>query len=460
MKKILFLLFLPLILLAQDISNKLIGSAYTEFSSYGFLQHICDNFGGRNMGSDNNYKALEYLKEDLASKGIDVRYEYFNASCYFRGNESVTLEKPFIRRLKAASFGFMPTTKELKSEVVWGNYGLESDLLNVELKDKILLLNSTPPTGKDIPTRFEMNNRLASKGVKGILYLNDSPNYSNLVATGNFRGLISKIPAFSITFEESSILKRLIDNNVKPVVILKNDSYTKEMKVQNAIYTIPGKVKEKIVIGGHFDSWDIGQGAIDNGLGLALLHSIVRIMNKYSNNNYYTVEFVWFNGEEYGLMGSRAYYEKHKNDNIVFMINLDMVGKPTGFDVMGFDSIKTILKPILDKLGGYDFPKGIVNQPYLNTDHMYFMINGIPCINPITYIDEFKTSYYHDYTDTFEKVNKRYLSDAAAIMSVILYELANRKDLENLKLSPERTKSMLQKYNLENQLKKQGDWNY
>jgi len=79
---------------------------------------------------------------------------------------------------------------------------------------------------------------------------------------------------------------------------------------------------------------------------------------------------------------------------------------------------------------------------------MPFMINGIPSINPLAKLDEFKTQYYHDFTDTFEKVNKKYISDASAIIGSLIYKLSNQKDLPKYKLSKENTNKMLEKFNL------------
>ena len=102
------------------------------------------------------------------------------------------------------------------------------------------------------------------------------------------------------------------------------------MRTANLVATLPGRVSEKVVIGAHFDSWDLGQGALDNGLGIVQAYDVARLLKTIHPDNHYTLEFVWFNAEEFGLYGSYAYIEKHKNEPIRSMINLDMVGDPIG----------------------------------------------------------------------------------------------------------------------------------
>ncbi|MBL0177218.1 MAG: Zn-dependent exopeptidase M28 [Ignavibacteria bacterium] len=187
----------------------------------------------------------------------------------------------------------------------------------------------------------------------------------------------------------------------------------------------PGASAQKIVVGAHFDGWDVGQGAVDNGIGSAILFDVARLLKRYSPANDLTVEGVWVNGEEVGLVGSKKYVEMHYKDSIVAMINMDTTGSPTSFSAGGTDALVPFLERIAKALNGFSISPSIGNSAGTNSDHQPFMLHGIPTIAVWGKLDPDMVSHYHDLGDSFDKVSKRYLSDAAAVASVLAREMAN-----------------------------------
>lgn len=83
------------------------------------------------------------------------------------------------------------------------------------------------------------------------------------------------------------------------------------------------------------------------------------VQNTFSPNNYFTIELVWFNGEETGLWGSKKYVEQHKHEPIRAMINLDVVrGLPSGFNTCGFNEFRPLLEDIVERLNGFNLSDG------------------------------------------------------------------------------------------------------
>jgi Zn-dependent M28 family amino/carboxypeptidase len=230
------------------------------------------------------------------------------------------------------------------------------------------------------------------------------------------------------------------------------------METANTIVTFPGKSDEKIVIGAHFDSWDLGQGSVDNGIGTATLYDVARLIHKFSPENYYTIELVWFNGEELGLWGSKRYVEIHKGEKIRAMINMDMTGYPTGFNAMGIDEFIPMLNDLREKLNGFNLNAGVVNSPWTNSDHMPFMFAGIPTITLQAHLDEDMYKYYHEAGDTFDKVNKKYLSETAAVVSILATELADNKTLIINHRTDKEMIELFKKHGLDKRLKRQNEW--
>ncbi|MDH7515877.1 MAG: M28 family peptidase, partial [Bacteroidota bacterium] len=235
-------------------------------------------------------------------------------------------------------------------------------------------------------------------------------------------------------------------------------SHCAELESANAVATFPGPSGRKIVIGAHFDSWDVSQGAIDNGLGTAVLFEVARLVHRFVPDRKHTIECVWFNGEELGLWGAKKYVEKHASDDIAVVINMDMIGTPTGFNAMGNDTLLPFLRALARDLNGFGMSTEIGNQPWTNSDHMPFIMNGIPTITLYARLDEAMGRTYHDFPDTFDKVSKRYLSDAAAVVGVLAAELSRSENLGLRRRTREQTVSFLRKFRLEDILRREGEW--
>ncbi len=232
------------------------------------------------------------------------------------------------------------------------------------------------------------------------------------------------------------------------------------MTTANTVVSFKGKVNSKIVIGAHFDSWDLGQGAVDNGIGTAILFDVARLLNKFSPDNYYSIDLVWFNGEELGLWGSKNYMKMHAKDSIIAMINMDMTGSPTGFNVMGFDEFIPFFNNLKERMNGFNLSTGVISSPGTNSDHMPFMFAGIPTFSLPAHLEENMYKYYHERGDSFDKVNKKYLSDAAAVVSIMAEELANDKNLKFRIRSSNEMVNMFKQYKLDGILKREGEWIY
>ncbi len=468
MKKIIFssILFLVIIfagnLNAQSKQDydEIIGSAFTANASYDLLERICDEAGGRFFGSAENGIAINILKAELNKIGCIAELETFDLPGWERGDDRVIMKEPEYLKLRAIALGYVDKTPAFTTHVVYASYGFNEDYEGLDAAGKIVLVTQETPPEKEGLLRYEMIDIAAAHKAKAVLFINNRKEATNLAGAGNFNGTPTKVPAYSLTFEEGKRLQRLIEKNIAVKMEITTNSYCKKVTVSNVAVTFKGEKKDKLIIGAHIDSWDVGQGAIDNGTGTAVLFDIARLLKKYNPHNYYTIELVWFNGEELGLWGSRKYTEMHKKEKIIAMINLDMPGSPTGFNLMGFDEYENSFKNILDNLNGFGLNKAIVSIPYTNSDHMPFMFEGIPVFSVQSHLDEDMYKFYHDKGDTFDKVNIKYLSETAAVVSVAAVTLANDKTIKYVRKSDADMISLFKKFHLDKRLKRQGEWKY
>jgi Zn-dependent M28 family amino/carboxypeptidase len=137
---------------------------------------------------------------------------------------------------------------------------------------------------------------------------------------------------------------------------------------------------------------------------------------------------------------------------------MDMVGSPRGFNAMGSEHLIPTLKAVADACAGFDMSRGIMNQPWTNSDHQPFLLAGIPAITPLGHLDEHMVKTYHDFGDTFDLVNRKYLSEAAGVVAVLAHVLANDSSLPYVRRSKTETAEWLTSYKLDERLKRQGEW--
>ncbi|MGB9771683.1 MAG: M28 family peptidase [Candidatus Kapaibacteriota bacterium] len=435
----------------------IISFSYFNNRGYDVLQKICDEVGGRLAGTAANEKAIQVLIEEGKKDNLQIEREDFEFPGWIRQNDSVVLKFPFEKLIRCVALGFNNPENIIEAQVVFANYGYEEDYENLDVKNKIVLVTQERPKNKEELLRYEAIEVASRKGAKAILFMNDKPGGLVLAGVGNFQGNPNPIPAFSITYEDGQMLKRQLEKGIVPIVAIKSNSFCKPSKSSNLVLKILGRDSKKIVVGGHFDSWDISQGAVDNGVGIAVLYEIARNLSRYDNYNY-TIEIVWFNAEELGLWGSKRYVEKHK-DEVAVMINLDMPGDPTGFNTMGFNSLDSIANRIVKSLNGFNLKDGVVSHPWTNSDHMHFIFEGIPSITTLGWMDESMYHHYHDFGDTFEKVNKKYISNSAGIVSILVFELAN-SSFNFIRINREEVIELLKKNGLDKRLKKQKEWKF
>jgi hypothetical protein len=440
--------------------QRIAGAAALENQAYRLLREISDQAGERLPGTAANRKACEILTGELQLAGYTPRTESFSMPGWFRGNDSVLMTVPFEHELKAVALGYTQAEPPFEGEVIYLKQGSEKDFINAEVKDKIVLVSSEAAAGQPRLLRQEVISVAGRKKGLAVLFINERAGALNLAGTGDFDGHQLPMPAFSLTREEGLWIRRLLEVKQKVILKISVNSHSRDIRADNLIASLPGESTRKIVLGAHFDSWDLAQGSIDNGLGTAILYDVARLMKLYSPRNRLSIEFVWFNAEELDLFGSKNYVKLHRDDDIAAMINLDMTGAPTGFNAMGFDEFIPLLQELADSLQGYDLSEGVTSRPWTNSDHMPFMLQGIPIITLNARLDEDIRHTYHSQSDTFDKVNGKYLSDAVAVMTLLVRKLVNTQQITFSRKSGEDMVKLFRKYGLDQKLKKQNLWPY
>lgn len=441
-----FFLFISKILLPQSEVEKniqiLFKKSLTEGKSYEWLDHLSNKIGGRLSGSLNSQRAIEWSKNELENLGLDKVYlqpvmvpkwirgtfEYANIEtspgntinvpvCALGGSISTPLGGLRANVIEVKTFDELFEKKnEIEGKIVFFNRAMRADLVNTfEAYSEAV---NQRLQGAELAARF---------GAVGVivrslnLKLDDQP-HTGTMSYGNLP-LSKRIPAASISTNGAELLSSMLSLNKNLKFYLKqNCKNLPDVKSYNVIGEIKGIEfpNEIMIVGAHLDSWDLGDGAHDDGAGVVQSMEVPRLLKKINYKPKRTLRIVLFINEENGQRGAIKYSQesKIKNENHVFAIESDAGGfTPKGFSVDSNDDKFKIISNWSKYFKPYFvhyFEKGGsgADISYLKNEE-----NVLVGFRPDSqrYFD-----YHHSENDVFSSVNKRELElGAASIVSLI-----------------------------------------
>lgn len=446
---------------------------YSE--AYSRLGEAIAQIGHRLTGSPNGTKAEQYVLDLLKSYGFDdVAFQSFTLNGWAREHLHLSVGMPDeMHPVKAVALASTPVSANVEGELVDMGNGLESDYRTNpgKAKGKIVLaaLNLLPnsPEGTKNLHRSAKAALAVKYGAKGLILFNSVQGGILLTGTASLTGDLLTIPAVSVGLEDGNKLKaKLAKGSLHASIDMKNKAG--QMHARNVIARIPGSgsPQEKIVVGAHLDSWDLAQGAVDNGLGAFSVIDMARTFKALGIKPKRTIEFVWFMGEEQGLLGSKAYVQQALRDGSInqirFMLNFDMTNSPKSF----YASLPKS-RPLFETIGhavkavDSSFAGNFSARAGLYSDHQPFMLQGIPIggASDGTLSPE-ALSCYHADCDVFDLINEQDMKNTIRFSTMLIYGLANADNIPVIRLSDEETKQLMLDNGLEEALRIGGDWRW
>jgi len=442
-------------LCAQPAPLPVVTELLVDRSGYELLGRLCDDFGGRLTGSPASRAAMDALVNELRALGLKPERQNFTMPGWVRGDDEVTLVAPLPspRRLRVAALSYTQPHEPFEADIVDIGQGRDEDFAKIEVHGKVGLLaaNTTVPRGLYEKAAVE-------RGMRGVLFINREAGGQLLARTGAFSGEPVKIPVYSLAQEEGRWIGRLLARGQKVRVRLHTRSHCESIETTNLIVRFPGRTAEKIIIGAHFDSWDLGQGAMDNGIGLAQLFSIAKHLAAHPAERLHPIELIWYNGEEQGLWGSRYAAAAAHADPIAVMVNLDMVGYPLSVNACGAAELLPSLTRFSATMPVERLREGIKNVAWLASDHTPYQLAGINVITFGAFIDREVNRYYHDVADTFDKSDPKLLAESAATIGALTLFLADDPSLSANRHSPAEVAELVKIHGLAPRLTAMGLW--
>jgi carboxypeptidase Q len=416
-------------------ARKLTELAQSSDFAWRRLAEVTDTFGPRFSGTEALERAIDWAVAEMKKDGLEnVRKEPVMVPKWVRGRESLDLVEPVRQPLAMLGLGNSVGTPAagLEGEVLVVKDFDELTAKAANAKGRIVLFNAVFTNyGATVVYRRNGPSRAAALGATAVIIRSVGPAGLRTPHTGAtvYDEAQPKIPAAAISAEDADRFQRLADRGVRIRMKLSMEAHFEaDAQSYNVVAEWRGRElpDEIVVVGGHFDSWDVGAGASDDAGGCIVTWEALRLMKSLGLRPRRTVRVVLFTNEENGLRGGNAYRDQHAAElkNHVALLESDGgVFDPDGFGFTGPDDARAAVSAIAGLLkglgastvaasgGGADIgpaaEAGKIPMLSHNVKGDYFLI-------------------HHTQADTIARITPKQVSDNAAAIAVMAYVLADR----------------------------------
>ena len=429
--------------------NDIYNEALSNGKSYEWLEYLSNDIGHRLSGSVNAERAIKWGKEELSNISDKVWLQPVMVPKWVRGapeyahiesSPGKTISVPILAlggSISTPSIGINANVIEVKSFEELDEIGEE------KIKGKIVfynrpmdptIINTFQAYGQTVNQRTQGAKYAAQYGAVGVIVRSMTTASDDFPHTGSMYyddlPLNKRIPAAAISTNGADLLSSMLSLNKEVKFYFRQNSKNfPDQLSHNVIAEVKGRKypDQIIVVGGHLDSWDVGDGSHDDGAGIVQSMEVIRIFKSLGYKPNRTIRVVLFMNEENGLRGGNKYAEiaREKNENHFFALESDAGGfTPRGFSfdtsAEEFELIEPWVKYFKDYaldnffLGGSGADIGPLKDGRV-------ILSGLRP-DPQRYFD-----YHHAPSDTFDKINRRELELGAAAMTALVYLIDNHK---------------------------------
>ena len=428
----------------KDMIKKIFDNSMSSSVSYELLDHLSNEIGGRLSGSLNAERAVEWGRKELIKVGFDkVWLQDVMVPKWVRGPKEFAL----IETQPGTTFNV--DVCALGGSVATPSVGIKSNVIEVYDFDELKILGKEKIDGKivffnrpmqpNLINTFQAYGEAVSMRVNGAaeavkygaigviirsmsLRLDDFP-HTGVMSYGNLPPS-KRIPAAAISTNAAEKLSNLLKINPNLKFLLRQQcKQFKDVKSHNVIAEIKGSTypNEIILVGGHLDSWDLGDGSHDDGAGIVQSIDVLNILNKSGYKPKRTIRVVLFMNEENGLRGAIKYAEVSKNNSLnhIFALESDAGGfTPLGFSFTSNEENFSKISEWKNLFDPYLIQTFVMGGSGADISLLEKSNNVLAGLRPDSqrYFD-----YHHAANDTFDAINKRELELGAFAMTSLIY---------------------------------------
>lgn len=434
----------PAIMFAADeyreTADRLIDAAMADDAGLNRFEYLCYRIGSRLSGSESLNKAIAWSVEEMKNAGLaNVRTIPVKVPHWVRGRESATMLEPLEKPLFMLGLGGSVATppEGITADVVAvSNFDELEKLGKRGVEGKIVLYDAPFVSyGQTVVYRTSGASRAAKLGAVAALVRSITPHSLRDPHTGvmQYSGPGPKIPTAAVSVEDAIWIHRLTQTGQRVRVHLAMEAHFEpDADSADVMGELVGREKpdEVVVIGGHLDSWDVGQGAHDDGGGVMAAIEAVALMKKLGLQPRRTIRVVFWTNEENGGRGGVAYRKWAGEQVSKHIAAIEMDGgaeKPVGFDLSpgnraGWESIRDRAMAIGALLKRIDASGVVPGEGEADIEPL--MAEGVPGFGLRT-VETRYFDYHHSQADTFDKIVPDEFRRCTAAMAVMSYVLAD-----------------------------------
>jgi len=427
----------------QTIATEIIKEA-TEGSfqgrTYNQLAKFVDKYGSRLSGSQSLEDSIDYMINKMKNEDkLDLAYgEDAIVPHWVRGEEEAQMLTPRHKNLAILGLGrSVGTTPEgITAEVLVVRSFEELEEKADQAVGKIVVYNQPYISyGASQPYRTRGATEASKAGAVAALIRSIAPFSLDTPHTGgqNYGEGVKHIPSACITIEDAELLDRLQAQGENITIKLRMMDFNLPFTTsRNAIGELTGTEfpLKKVIVSGHIDSWDVGQGAMDDGGGCLISTEAVALLKFMGLKPKRSVQAILWTAEELGLYGGEDYARHHAADmeNIIAAFESDGgTFNPTGFDVAGTDEFGCIMYEILKLSEETISATEYAMHESVSTDISHLIEKGVPGISLMNEADEY-FYYHHTEADTMSMMDAGELDRGMGLWAMAAYVIADLKE--------------------------------
>jgi len=440
----------------RETAERIAAATMSGNDGYRKLEELCTTIGHRLSGSPQLERAIDWAVATMKKDGQEnCRREKVMVPHWIRGRESAEMLEPRFEELHILGLGGSVGTppEGVTAPVLVVHDEEELNALGDGARGKIVLFNKAMPSynpehgsgyGTAVKYRTQGASLASAKG--GVAALVRSATAASLRSahTGamRYREAEKPIPSAAISLEDVELIARLQQLGKPVVVNLKMEGKTlPDAESGNVIGELRGSERpdEVVVIGGHIDSWDVGQGAHDDGGGIVMAMEAINVLRQAKLIPRRTIRVVLWTNEENGLAGGKAYAKDHADElsNHIAAVETDSgVFEPRGYGVSCSDSERetSAVEQMADIMSLFA-PESSPTLSSISSSMTAHKGGGGADIGPMKnagvvlighnvegsrYFD-----YHHSHADTIDKVDPKAMSQNVAALATVAYILAD-----------------------------------
>lgn len=412
------------------------------------LEYLTTEIGARLTGSPNMQKASQWTLQRFKDYGVDAHLETTTIPHgYQRGIDTASIVAPVQKTVGIHAFGWSePTKGEVTANVIVLEGSTPEDMEKYKGKLKgAIVLPGKPPTippdddnpenaydavippphgvrpPQDFRGRFRAMQMISEEGA-AVLLMDSGKTDSLFNMGGSFnRYNGGGTPMAFITHEDYALIYRLAQSGPVQMKVNLTGQLTGPQPAAITVAEIKGSQfpDERVIIGGHLDSWDLGQGAVDNGTGAMATLEAARALKALGWKPKRTITFILFVGEEQGGIGADTFLKNHaaeipKMDAV--LIHDTGTGKVSSISLNEQYETASLMTEIYTPIQEVFDIQPLSTRTFGSSDHVPFERKGVPgyfCVQKPAHYRQ----AHHSQTDTFDKVIPDEINEGAAVIA-------------------------------------------